>query len=501
MNGAAKRNRDDQRDWTFENIENGFNAAVTSVASAVGLVACLAFFPFLFGYFGTVHFGTAVLWVYAIANAVSFVAVAWDKARAQTHRWRISEAMLHLLEGFGGFAGSFLAQHLFLHKIRSALYQVTFWTIVLIHVGFWWWWSVHGAEWMDGMLEKHDIRRDPTVIGTPVISEEDQLHQESNGNRFSFNTQAFHWVSPQWPFWLPWTVLLPVPFVAFAYERIWVRRFSRRQQHQLAGRSSPAEPEIADWRRMYRWRYVVRLVTFLGKPVVVLFLLAIAPAACALGLWIWKLGDYSPVSVVLGILVILVVIPLGKLFYDAACEQLENLELGRLMAAGREDVSRMMGVQVRMDDATRIAENYVRAEPSKHIYQVWEVICTSSTMVLGTSALVHVFGIVDLAWLIGNWGIPAAFLLYALMSIFSYLDICRDKKAENDPQKRRVPNAELHALEMLGGFVGSFLAQHLHRHKINNFAYQYVFWSIVAFHMIAWVVLLGALEPVSLTRT
>jgi uncharacterized membrane protein YsdA (DUF1294 family) len=44
----------------------------------------------------------------------------------------------------------------------------------------------------------------------------------------------------------------------------------------------------------------------------------------------------------------------------------------------------------------------------------------------------------------------------------------------------RTPEATLHLFELLGGWPGSFLAQHSFRHKTAKAGYQIVFWLIVA---------------------
>lgn len=49
------------------------------------------------------------------------------------HRMRHSECKLHTYELLGGFVGSFLAQHIYRHKIKKASYQIKFWIIVAIH--------------------------------------------------------------------------------------------------------------------------------------------------------------------------------------------------------------------------------------------------------------------------------------------------------------------------------------------------------------------------------
>lgn len=43
----------------------------------------------------------------------------------------------------------------------------------------------------------------------------------------------------------------------------------------------------------------------------------------------------------------------------------------------------------------------------------------------------------------------------------------------------RVPEVNLHLLELLGGWPGAFLAQRHLRHKCSKASYQFVFWLIV----------------------
>ena len=46
----------------------------------------------------------------------------------------------------------------------------------------------------------------------------------------------------------------------------------------------------------------------------------------------------------------------------------------------------------------------------------------------------------------------------------------------------RVPEAQLHLLELLGGWPGAFLSQRRLRHKCSKGSYQFVFWFIVIIH-------------------
>lgn len=49
----------------------------------------------------------------------------------------------------------------------------------------------------------------------------------------------------------------------------------------------------------------------------------------------------------------------------------------------------------------------------------------------------------------------------------------------------RVPEVNLHLLELLGGWPGAFLAQRRLRHKCSKVSYQFVFWIIVLGHQFA----------------
>lgn len=77
----------------------------------------------------------------------------------------------------------------------------------------------------------------------------------------------------------------------------------------------------------------------------------------------------------------------------------------------------------------------------------------------------------DVAWaVIGCAGVSGVlFLLYAI-----------DKRRAQAKGAERIPEAGLHALELLGGWPGAFAAQRLLRHKNAKLTYQVVFWLIVA---------------------
>jgi len=66
-------------------------------------------------------------------SIAAFLACRSDKRRAEAGSWRIPEATLHLSALLGGWPGAFLAQRIYRHKVSKLSYQITFWTIVLVH--------------------------------------------------------------------------------------------------------------------------------------------------------------------------------------------------------------------------------------------------------------------------------------------------------------------------------------------------------------------------------
>lgn len=81
-----------------------------------------------------------------LMSVISFCVIKADKAIAMRNgenrffnppfnERRYSECSLHIYELMGGFIGSFIAQHIYCHKIKKASYQITFWLIVAIHCG------------------------------------------------------------------------------------------------------------------------------------------------------------------------------------------------------------------------------------------------------------------------------------------------------------------------------------------------------------------------------
>ena len=72
--------------------------------------------------------------VYFVAISAGTAFAYWsDKRKAKTDSWRTPESTLHALELAGGWLAAFFSQRVFRHKISKRKYQITFWTIAVIH--------------------------------------------------------------------------------------------------------------------------------------------------------------------------------------------------------------------------------------------------------------------------------------------------------------------------------------------------------------------------------
>lgn len=69
----------------------------------------------------------------------------------------------------------------------------------------------------------------------------------------------------------------------------------------------------------------------------------------------------------------------------------------------------------------------------------------------------------------------------AAMSLFTYFAYRSDKRSA-EQGTWRVPEVTLHAMELLGGWPGAFVAQRRLRHKTIKVSYQAIFWLIVLLH-------------------
>lgn len=85
-------------------------------------------------------------------------------------------------------------------------------------------------------------------------------------------------------------------------------------------------------------------------------------------------------------------------------------------------------------------------------------------------------------------GLPLMIVLsvYVVMSVVTFIVFAWDKRAA-ERGRRRVPEARLHLLELLGGWPGGLIGQVALRHKHRKLKYMAVFWLIVVLHAAGWM--------------
>ncbi|MBW4488389.1 MAG: cold shock and DUF1294 domain-containing protein [Trichocoleus desertorum ATA4-8-CV12] len=112
--------------------------------------------------------------------------------------------------------------------------------------------------------------------------------------------------------------------------------------------------------------------------------------------------------------------------------------------------------------------------------RAWSAQSTVATLLL---ALLPSVGAVHFALTTANV-IP--FILYPVMSLITFCLYATDKSRAQQKQWR-VPENTLHFCELLGGWLGGFVAQQKFRHKTRKTSYQIVFWLIAALHITFWL--------------
>ena len=81
-------------------------------------------------------------------------------------------------------------------------------------------------------------------------------------------------------------------------------------------------------------------------------------------------------------------------------------------------------------------------------------------------------------------GMPLV-LMYPGMGAITYAVYAWDK-AQAQAGASRIPENTLHLLELLGGWIGGYLAQERFRHKTAKESYQFAFRGIVFLHCLGW---------------
>ncbi len=79
----------------------------------------------------------------------------------------------------------------------------------------------------------------------------------------------------------------------------------------------------------------------------------------------------------------------------------------------------------------------------------------------------------------------AVSLVYGVLSAAAFVLYGRDK-LQAKRAGRRVPEARLHGLALLGGFAGAWLGRLLFRHKTQKPVFAVVIWTAALLHAAAW---------------
>ncbi len=90
-----------------------------------------------------------LLYVYLGLSAISFLAYAIDKSKAQQGTWRTKERTLHLLALLGGWPGAALAQQYLRHKSSKKAFRNVFWFTVFTNLSaLGWLYSPAGSHYL-----------------------------------------------------------------------------------------------------------------------------------------------------------------------------------------------------------------------------------------------------------------------------------------------------------------------------------------------------------------
>lgn len=104
---------------------------------------------------------------------------------------------------------------------------------------------------------------------------------------------------------------------------------------------------------------------------------------------------------------------------------------------------------------------------------LWSLLMLAGLLVLPLASA-HRQGL-DLRWVAAHG---------LVLSIVTYSRYASDKRRAQEGEWR-IPEAQLHLLELLGGWPGALLAQRRLRHKCSKGGYQFVFWLIILGYQLA----------------
>jgi uncharacterized membrane protein YsdA (DUF1294 family)/cold shock CspA family protein len=122
------------------------SSAIMSRRSNVQIILAAVFLVFVTGLFFSGKLPVAVLGLYLVASAITYVAYALDKSAAKNDQRRTPERTLHLFALVGGWPGALAAQRLLRHKSKKQSFQIVFWATVVLNCGaLSWLFSASGA--------------------------------------------------------------------------------------------------------------------------------------------------------------------------------------------------------------------------------------------------------------------------------------------------------------------------------------------------------------------
>lgn len=104
-------------------------------------------------------------------------------------------------------------------------------------------------------------------------------------------------------------------------------------------------------------------------------------------------------------------------------------------------------------------------------------------LILLILSILPVWGTVKLSMIYGN---PLPLAVYPITGLITYLFYAHDKKQAANGNWR-TPENTLHFWELIGGWMGGFIAQNILNHKSKKSSYQIVYWFIVVAHLVGWI--------------
>lgn len=103
-------------------------------------------------------------------------------------------------------------------------------------------------------------------------------------------------------------------------------------------------------------------------------------------------------------------------------------------------------------------------------------------VVLLILSILPIWGTFKLSMIYRN---PLPMAVYPITGLITYLFYAHDKKQATN-ENWRIPEQNLYFWELIGGWIGGFIAQNTLHHKSKKSSYQSVYWIIVAIHLAGW---------------